>query len=121
MTVTGLAHINIATSRLEETRTFYVSVLGLSEGPRPPFASRGYWLYAGENPVVHLVEANGLGPALPGAGINHIAFATADVAAFARGLETNAVTFHVTTVPGTGETQLNFTDPNGVRLEVTSS
>ena len=121
MTVSGLAHVNIATSRLEEARAFYVEVLGLAEGPRPPFKSRGYWLYAGNHPVVHLVETIGLSPAPHGAGINHIAFETADVEAFAERLKDYGVEFDVSIVPGTGETQLNFSDPTGVRLEVTSN
>ena len=41
----GLDHINIATPRLAESRDFYVEVLGLQEGPRPPFEFDGYWLY----------------------------------------------------------------------------
>jgi catechol 2,3-dioxygenase-like lactoylglutathione lyase family enzyme len=118
--VTGLAHVNIATSRLEETREFYVTVLGLSEGPRPPFKSRGHWLYAGEHPVVHLVEALGLEPASGSAGVNHIAFETADVDAFAKRLKARGIAFDVSIVPGTDIIQLNFHDPAGVRLEVTS-
>jgi catechol 2,3-dioxygenase-like lactoylglutathione lyase family enzyme len=118
VTVIGLAHVNIATNRLEDARAFYVNVLGLTEGPRPPFKSRGYWLYAGSNPVVHLVEAIGLSPAPRGAGINHIAFETADIEAFAERLKKHGVEFDVSIVPGTGESQLNFSDPTGVRLEV---
>ena len=121
MTVSGLAHVNIATSRLEETRAFYVNVLGLSEGPRPPFKSRGYWLYAGKHPIVHLVVAIGLSPALPGAWINHIAFGTTDAEAFAERLKDHGIDFEISIVPGTGDTQLNFSDPAGVRLEVTSN
>src|SRR2546423_1587459 len=30
--------------------------LGLKTGARPPFASHGYWLYLGIEPVVHLVR-----------------------------------------------------------------
>ena len=121
MTVTGLAHVNIATSHLEDARAFYVDVLGLAEGPRPPFKSRGYWLYAGNQPVVHLVEAIGVSPAPHGAGIDHIAFGTANVEAFAERLRNRGVEFDASIVPGTGETRLNFSDPTGVRLEVTSN
>ena len=31
--------------------------MGLTEGERPAFPFRGYWLYLGGIPVVHLVEA----------------------------------------------------------------
>jgi catechol 2,3-dioxygenase-like lactoylglutathione lyase family enzyme len=121
MAVDGLAHVNIATSRLDEMRTFYVDVLGLAEGPRPPFKSRGYWLYAGDRPIVHLVEAVGLPQAASAAGVNHIAFGTNDIEAFKEGLKLHAVSFEVSVVPGNGVVQLNFSDPTGVRLEVTSN
>jgi catechol 2,3-dioxygenase-like lactoylglutathione lyase family enzyme len=121
MTVSGLAHVNIATPHLDETRAFYVDVMGLAEGQRPPFKSRGYWLFAGDRPIVHLVEDLALSPALPVAGINHIAFQTDDVEAFAGRLKAHGIAFEASVVPGTKDSQLIFTDPTGVRLEVTSN
>jgi hypothetical protein len=31
--------------------------VGLAPGPRPPFKRFGYWLYAGQQDVLHLTEA----------------------------------------------------------------
>ncbi|MEE2760797.1 MAG: VOC family protein [Pseudomonadota bacterium] len=56
MKVRRLDHVSIGTNRLQETRKFYVELLGLEEGPRPKLKSKGYWLYAGEDAVIHLVE-----------------------------------------------------------------
>ncbi|MGF6488050.1 hypothetical protein [Pseudomonas frederiksbergensis] len=52
-----LDHATIVTGDLEGARRFLCSVVGLSEGPRPPFGVSGYWLYANGQPVIHLIEA----------------------------------------------------------------
>ena len=53
-------HVNIATEKLQETRDFFVEVLGLEEGWRPEaFGFQGHWLYAGGRPIVHLQQAKG--------------------------------------------------------------
>src|SRR5262245_15397 len=47
----------LAASSWMSLRDFYCSVIGLTEGPRPNFASFGYWLYARDKPILHLTEA----------------------------------------------------------------
>ena len=56
MKVIGLDHYNLCGPRdvLESMRDFYVEVLGLEVGYRPPFGSFGYWLYAADQPVLHV-------------------------------------------------------------------
>ena len=56
MKINKLDHVSIGTDRLEETRAFFCDLLGLEVGKRPALKSVGYWLYAGENAIVHLVE-----------------------------------------------------------------
>src|SRR3954470_7956028 len=58
MGVRALEHVTIRCSQLRRTRDFYVDLMGLTEGERPAFPFRGYWLYLGGIPVVHLVEAS---------------------------------------------------------------
>ena len=55
MTIHGLDHINIHTSKREETLRFYTEMLDFQGGFRPPFDFPGAWLYAGERAVIHLV------------------------------------------------------------------
>ena len=55
MAIKGLDHITVNVAELDASRRFYVDVLGLREGERPPFDSPGAWLYAGDRPIVHLV------------------------------------------------------------------
>src|ERR1700681_3329517 len=54
MSVTTLDHVNILTADVARAKEFCVTVLGLEEGPRPPFSSPGFWLYAGGTAVVHI-------------------------------------------------------------------
>jgi catechol-2,3-dioxygenase len=59
MTVTGFSHYNLRADRptLDTLRDFYVDVVGLQPGYRPPFRSYGHWLYVGSQAVLHLSEA----------------------------------------------------------------
>lgn len=56
MSVIGLDHYNLRAPRplLDTLRDFYIDVVGLRLGARPPFRSHGYWLYAGAQAVLHL-------------------------------------------------------------------
>ena len=54
-----LNHYSIRTTDMAATERFYVDVLGLTVGPRPPFPFPGLWLYRGP----HTEVANAL-PAL---------------------------------------------------------
>ena len=56
MPLENLNHFLVAAKDLEATRTFYVDVLGLEEGFRPPFDFRGHWIYLGDRAVVHLAD-----------------------------------------------------------------
>lgn len=57
MKVVGLNHHGIRTAKLEASRHFYEDLLGLEKDVRPStLPSQGYWLYAGESPIIHLVE-----------------------------------------------------------------
>ena len=56
MSVVSFSHYNLRAPRelLDTLRAFYVEAVGLKPGPRPPFTRFGYWLYAGEQAVLHL-------------------------------------------------------------------
>jgi catechol 2,3-dioxygenase-like lactoylglutathione lyase family enzyme len=56
MSIQGLDHINIHTSRREETLRFYTKLFDFQEGFRPHFDFPGAELYAGERAVIHLVD-----------------------------------------------------------------
>ena len=56
MLVDKLEHYNIVTEKLDETVEFYEKIVGLVNGDRPNFKFPGAWLYAGKDPVVHLMQ-----------------------------------------------------------------
>jgi catechol 2,3-dioxygenase-like lactoylglutathione lyase family enzyme len=84
VTIDAIDHVNIRApaADIAKLKQFYCDVLGLSEGWRPPFESRGYWLYGGGRPLVHLVEGpveDDTGPVgASSARIDHVSFRTAD-------------------------------------------
>ena len=121
MSITLVDHVNIVTERLEETRAFFVDVLGLTIGPRPPFAVEGYWLYAGPRPIVHMQSAPGPVCQSEASALNHFAFATDDFDAMIQRLLRHAVTHRIVVVPNTTARQVFFHDPNGVRVEITEA
>ena len=55
MAVRTLDHCSIRTLHLEDSRAFYVGVLGMEEGDRPDFPFPGVWLYLEGHAVIHLV------------------------------------------------------------------
>jgi catechol 2,3-dioxygenase-like lactoylglutathione lyase family enzyme len=118
MDVLKLDHAAINTDRLEETRTFFEEVLGLRAGPRPAFKFPGYWLYAGDRDVVHLVETEAARTPSKAATINHFALRVADIEAAAADLQRRGVPFEREDTPGGELCQLYLTDPNGVRIEL---
>lgn len=118
MTIRAIDHINISTTKLRETRDFYVDILGLTEGDRPAFDFPGHWLYAGGFPIVHLVLSTRDVEPSDRSGLNHAAFEVADLDAVVERLKAAGLRCDVFPVPGTNFRQAFFQDPNGVRLEL---
>jgi catechol 2,3-dioxygenase-like lactoylglutathione lyase family enzyme len=121
----GLNHYNLRAPLplLEQLRDFYCAVVGLRVGARPPLASAGYWLYAGDAGVLHLSEARAGEQRIPGAAgtFDHVAFSCTDAAGFQALLERQGVAYRRVLVSQTGQVQLFFADPagNGVELNFT--
>ncbi|MEO8380748.1 MAG: VOC family protein [Acidobacteriota bacterium] len=117
MAVLGLDHVNIEgpPSLIEACRRFYVDVVGLREGARPPFRSRGFWLYAGEVAVVHLSERDVPEAVQESGPFAHFALLCTGLEAAAERLQRHGVPFERDGVPATGHTQLFLHDPAGWR------
>jgi catechol 2,3-dioxygenase-like lactoylglutathione lyase family enzyme len=123
-----LQHFTIEPQDLERSKDFYVDVLGLEVGNRPPLDFPGYWLYSGGVATVHL-----MGTRKPREGIivrgtekrfddtgrfDHIAFAATDVDGVRARLRWKGVNFRESIVPRTGDTQFFLYDPDGVGVEL---
>jgi catechol-2,3-dioxygenase len=122
MSVIGLNHYNLRAPRplLDELRHFYVEVVGLTSGPRPPLKSFGYWLYAGNQAVLHLSQAgeDEDHPKNVVSTFDHVAFTCTDLAAAADRLRAHQVPYTIDAVPLTGAEQLFFSDPAGNGIEL---
>ncbi|MDH3473725.1 MAG: VOC family protein [Rhodospirillales bacterium] len=117
MALIDLDHVNIRTARLAEMRRFYGRVLGLEEGPRPPFRVGGAWLYCGPRAAVHLVEVDE--PLeVPKPRIEHFAFQAEGLADFLERLQDYGVAYRISTVPGLETRQVNIYDPDGNHIEI---
>jgi len=136
MAIQTLAHYSVRTTRLEASRHFYVDVLGLREGFRPPFDFPGLWLYKGDDEaqfgVVHII---GIDPDAPqglveylgdksetslhgSAAIDHLAFLATDLPDMRRRLQQAGLGFRERTVPSIGLHQVFVEDPSGVTIEL---
>ena len=132
MALTSLDHCAIRTAKLDETRDFYVDVLGLEDGDRPDFPFPGNWLYADGVAVVHLVgidpdDPSGLedylGAVAPedlrGSGaVDHLAFRAGDATALMARLRGMGVGFRERLIPSMDLFQLFVEDPNGITVEL---
>lgn len=129
MTITHMQHYMVLSKDLEKTRHFYVDVLGLRAGPRPPFDFEGLWIYVGEVAVVHVAtqssyDATGrlaqtTGGQRHGSGsVDHIAFAADDYDALVQSFDRHGVTYRATQVPASDLRQLFVHDPDGIQIEI---
>ena len=121
MPLTQLNHVTVRTDDLEATRDFYHDVLGLAPGPRPPLAFPGYWLYCGEQAVVHLVPrsgAIGAGASDDTGNFDHVAFLGSDFDGMRDHLKQLGIAFRQQDVPGARIRQLFIQDPNRVMIEL---
>ena len=121
MPVQGFNHFNLRAQQplLQQIRDFYVAVLGMREGWRPPFPFPGYWLYLEEDAVLHLVEAPSDGPApnIAAGTFDHIAFSCTGFVEFEARLRTMGLDYRKVSVPGTTQQQLFVKDPAGNGVE----
>src|SRR5436305_12286814 len=98
MALEALDHYTIQCADMTATRDFYRDVLGLADGFRPDLGFPGFWLYAGDKAVVHLLgTANALPEnrnTKPGSdtnGLDHIAFRGSEAAATSTKLKQHGV------------------------------
>ncbi|MDH5748643.1 MAG: VOC family protein [Rhodospirillales bacterium] len=130
MPLTQFQHCLVLAEDLEETKNFYVDILGLRVGDRPPFEFDGYWLYVGDTPCIHLAkqdmgaggedylerksgrQAKDCGP------LDHIAFVATGIDKFVDVLEKNNIAMRHRTVPNLKLHQIFVKDPNGVTIEL---
>ena len=118
MPVLALDHVNIAAPMeiLLRCRDFYVDVLGFTEGPRPQFRSRGFWLYAGGRAVMHLSDTDRETDGT--SALDHFALACEDLDGMMARLRERGIAFHLDPAREGKNAQLFLEDPAGVQIEL---
>lgn len=119
MLATRLDHVTLRCADLARSRAFYVDLLGLTDGPRPPFDFEGAWLYLAGAPVVHLAQRMAGSPAGGTGAFDHFAFAGSDIEAARSRLNAAGASFAEADVPGRSLRQIFLRDPDGVKVEIT--
>src|SRR5665213_4068760 len=114
-----LHHVSRQTQKLEETRRFYIEVLGFRElSSRPAFNFGGAWLY-GSGMQIHLIDEPFDPPRVPLNGReNHIAFQVEDMDAAEVFLKERGIVYQRNIVPERKSDQIFFRDPEGWLIEL---
>ena len=117
MPLGGLQHFTIEPQDLERSKNFYVNVLGLEVGDRPPLGATVHLM--GTRKPREGIVVRGTDKRFEDTGrLDHIAFAATDVDGVRKRLIANSVKFREQIVPRTGDTQFFLYDPDGVGVEL---
>lgn len=117
MAIEGMNHFTVLTSDLTRCKSFYMGVLGLSEGYRPPLAFPGAWLYCGSQAVLHVIAGRAL-PAEAQGVIDHMAFTAVNLQSTVDTLKKAAISYELRRQKGPETWQLFCYDPDGARVEL---
>lgn len=125
MPITEINHYNLRAPRalMHELRDFYCTIVGLKEGSRPGFASYGFWLYIGDNDILHLSEFKGEGAPLTNviSTLDHVSFTCTDMPAMEAHLTAHNIAYTTRDLPLIKTKQINFRDPVGNGIELNFS
>ncbi|MDE2431200.1 MAG: VOC family protein [Burkholderiales bacterium] len=129
MAAIALSHYNLRADRdmMAQLRDFYCEYVGLRLGARPPLNTFGYWLYAGDEAVLHLSEIR------PGeerqsaqkTAFDHVAFVCENMNGMLARLQAGGIAFRLSDVPAMAtlprQRQIFFNDPAGNGIELNFS
>ncbi|UJP05526.1 MAG: VOC family protein [Nitrosomonas sp.] len=117
MTIESMNHFTVLSRDLEKSKVFYIHLLGLREGYRPPFAFPGAWLYAGDQAILHIMAGKPV-PDNPAGVIDHMAFTASDLQAVVDVLKQHQIPYQLQRLPGLNHWQLFCHDPDGAKVEL---
>ena len=132
MALESMDHLSIRTTKIEETREFYETAMGMTVGNRPPLPFPGYWMYLEDKAVIHIVGIDQDDPSglidylgdvdlddLNGGGaVDHLAFRASNPEGLIARLKTLDVPYRERKVPELNLFQLFLEDPNNITLEL---
>ena len=120
--IKGINHYNLRADdqTMHTLKEFYINIVGLTLGQRPPFKSKGFWLNAEGKDVLHLssTKNNEKTEHHVNATFDHLAFSASNLKYYEEILNENNIPFTFREVPEIGTKQIFFKDPvgNGVEL-----
>jgi catechol 2,3-dioxygenase-like lactoylglutathione lyase family enzyme len=133
-----MEHMLILTDEPEATRDWWVNALGFREGDHPEFGFPVYWLYIGDQDVIHIGKKNhsehqnaylatpsddparvGRGEAGSTGPLDHVCFNCEGIEEFVERLEANGVDYSERQAHNQALYQLFFREPiNGIKVEL---
>ena len=116
----NLDHVTLRTADLEGTRSFLERVLDLKPGYRPGFSFPGYWLYAGGEPIVHLIPGRSSRVDRSGETIDHAGFRLEGYSKYREKLDVLDIHYSTMDLPELNERHLFVRTPTGILLEWSS-
>lgn len=117
MTIDGMNHFTVLASDLEKSKAFYIDILGLKDGYRPPLSLPGAWLYSGDQVVLHIMAERPM-PAQAQGVIDHIAFTASNLQSVVDTLNNRNIKFDLRRMPELELWQLFCHDPDGAKVEL---
>ena len=120
--IKGINHYNLRADAqtMHTLKEFYINVVGLTLGQRPPFKSKGFWLNAEGKDVLHLssTKNNEKREHHVNSTFDHLAFSASNLKYYEEILNENNIPFTFREVPEIGTKQLFFKDPVGNGIEL---
>jgi len=120
--ICGINHYNLraAPEIIEKLKNFYIEIVGLKPGHRPPFKNGGYWLYANDKDVLHLSFSKNdiINELHVSSTFDHMAFTAENEMDHINVLKENNIDYIIREVPEIGTRQIFFKDPAGNGIEL---
>jgi catechol-2,3-dioxygenase len=119
--ILSINHIQLVAEKnlVIQLRDFYCNVVGLTEGFRPAFERFGFWLYIGNQDVLHLITPKeGDSRSMQKSSYDHVAFKASHYEDVLKKLQRLNISFDEKPIPGMTAHQIFLTDPAGNRVEL---
>jgi catechol 2,3-dioxygenase-like lactoylglutathione lyase family enzyme len=115
----SLDHITIITKNLDETKKFYINILGMKiNNNRPPFNFDGAWLDINNRPVVHIIVKDNHRHSSDKPTLDHVAFRTKNIESIKIRLDEYNISYEERITPDNQIHQIFTVDPNGIKIEL---
>ena len=118
--VANVHHVNIDVRDVDRSVKFYEDVLDLKDGPVPKSHRPLRWVYAGDQPIIHISQGGAAkGDAARETEIfQHIAFRVTDLNAAVERIESLGIEHRRNQIESFSVRQVFFDDPDGVTIEL---